>query len=326
MLAARAPVGTVLVVWAVAVLAAPQQRADPDFDVSVPHPAYTDESPRVVIDEAHRNFHTAGGRYRPLAQLLENDGYDVQPGTEPFSAASLEGVRVLIVSNALGPDATAGADTSSPAFTAAECDAVVGFVRGGGSLLLVSDHTPFGAAAAQLAARFGATMGRGFVQSRDPRRHMPGQPHQLLFSRDNGALGDHAITRGRDDSERINAVTSFTGQSITIPEGSSVLLALGSDSWEAPTRGEARLLSADAQAAGSAAFTSEHGSRVESRAQGIALLRGAGRVVILGEAAMLTAQVTARADGSQGRMGMNVPGNDDRQFALNVLHWLSGLF
>ncbi len=25
------------------------------------------------------------------------------------------------------------------------------------------------------------------------------------------------------------------------------------------------------------------------------------------------------------RFGMNVPGNDDRQFALNALHWLSGL-
>jgi hypothetical protein len=26
------------------------------------------------------------------------------------------------------------------------------------------------------------------------------------------------------------------------------------------------------------------------------------------------------------RMGMNVPGSDDQQFALNVLHWLSRLF
>jgi hypothetical protein len=25
------------------------------------------------------------------------------------------------------------------------------------------------------------------------------------------------------------------------------------------------------------------------------------------------------------KMGMNAPGNNDRQFALNVLHWLSGL-
>jgi hypothetical protein len=25
------------------------------------------------------------------------------------------------------------------------------------------------------------------------------------------------------------------------------------------------------------------------------------------------------------QLGMNVTGNDDRQFALNALHWLSGL-
>jgi hypothetical protein len=50
-----------------------------------------------------------------------------------------------------------------------------------------------------------------------------------------------------------------------------------------------------------------------------------GRVVVLGEAAMLSAQVARLPDGSEIKMGMNVAGNDNRQFALNVLHWLSGL-
>ena len=37
---------------------------------------------------------------------------------------------------------------------------------------------------------------------------------------------------------------------------------------------------------------------------------------------MLSAQV----NGPQRiRMGMNVPGTDNRQFALNIMHWLSGL-
>jgi hypothetical protein len=43
-------------------------------------------------------------------------------------------------------------------------------------------------------------------------------------------------------------------------------------------------------------------------------------VVVLGEAAMITAQIDQR----QYRFGMNQPGIDNRQFALNVLHWLSG--
>ncbi|HLG94236.1 MAG TPA: hypothetical protein VI546_05315, partial [candidate division Zixibacteria bacterium] len=57
------------------------------------------------------------------------------------------------------------------------------------------------------------------------------------------------------------------------------------------------------------------------KAQGIAMKSGRGRVVIMGEAAMLTAQINDR-DGKP--FGMNVPGNDDRQLALNIMHWLSG--
>jgi hypothetical protein len=53
---------------------------------------------------------------------------------------------------------------------------------------------------------------------------------------------------------------------------------------------------------------------------------GSGRVVILGEAAMLTAQVVNIPGRETMRMGMNVPGSDDQQFALNVLHWLSRLY
>ena len=55
------------------------------------------------------------------------------------------------------------------------------------------------------------------------------------------------------------------------------------------------------------------------RAQGIAGSFGRGRVVVLGEARMLTATLP------DGPVGMNQPGNDDRQLALNIMHWLSGL-
>ena len=39
-----------------------QQVSDPDFDTRVARPAYTKQRPRVLFDEAHANFHTAGGR------------------------------------------------------------------------------------------------------------------------------------------------------------------------------------------------------------------------------------------------------------------------
>ena len=41
----------------------------------------------------------------------------------------------------------------------------------------------------------------------------------------------------------------------------------------------------------------------------------------MGEAAELSAQVI----GVDDKFGMNVPGIDNRQMALNILHWLSGL-
>jgi hypothetical protein len=56
------------------------------------------------------------------------------------------------------------------------------------------------------------------------------------------------------------------------------------------------------------------------RAQGIALPFGKGRVVMLGEAAEMSAQLIG-----DEKFGMNVPGIDNRQMALNIMHWLSGL-
>ena len=53
------------------------------------------------------------------------------------------------------------------------------------------------------------------------------------------------------------------------------------------------------------------------RVQALALPFGKGRVAIFGEAAMLSAQ--------NRNFGMNYPGTDNKQFVLNVLHWLSGL-
>jgi hypothetical protein len=58
------------------------------------------------------------------------------------------------------------------------------------------------------------------------------------------------------------------------------------------------------------------------RAQGVALKLGKGRVVVLAEAAMLSAQL---AGPQKTKFGMNRSGIDNRRFALNVMHWLTGL-
>jgi hypothetical protein len=50
-----------------------------------------------------------------------------------------------------------------------------------------------------------------------------------------------------------------------------------------------------------------------------------GRVVVLGEAGMLSASLVFVDGKLRTKMGMSFPGADNRQFALNVVHWLSRL-
>jgi hypothetical protein len=286
-----------------------QRIPDPAFDTSVERPAYKRGQPTVVIDEAHSNFHTAEGRYKPLAELLRSDGYRVIRGTAKFDRKSLKRVRVLVISNATAPDATD--EASGPAFTEEECDTVRDWVRAGGSLLLIADHTPYGSAAENLAKRFGVEMGKGTVF--DPEYGHKEDATVLTFSRENGLLGSHPLLRGRGPDEEVKQVVAFTGQSLGVPDGAVALMKLGPGAKEAQSVQE---------------LQSSTGRPVGGRAQGIALKPGKGRVVIMGEAAMFSAQlIRFEHEGKpmEFKMGMNVPGNDDRQLALNIFHWLSGL-
>ena len=278
-----------------------QQEADLTFDASVKNPAYTTTHPKVLFDEAHFNFHTAGGRYKPFADLVTNDGYRVTSNKEKFAAQSLNGFDVLVIANA-GAAQQGSADRSKPAFTDAECDAVREWVRGGGALLLIADHAPAGSAAANLAAAFGVDMSKGFTADPVNYERVTLDTSWIRFSRANKNLGDHPITRGRDATERINSVLSFTGQSLKGPKESTALLKFSSQAYDVD----------DLNNPAKAKMTSAAG-----RAQALALPFGKGRVVVFGEAAMLTAQ--------ERNFGMNYPGTDDRQLVLNVMHWLTGL-
>ena len=95
-----------------------QAVSDSAFDTTVEKPAYVRDHPRVVIDEAHFNYHTASDRYGPLALLLRSDGYVVDAGKARFDRESLRATKVLIVANARG-GAENSADVAQPAFTEA---------------------------------------------------------------------------------------------------------------------------------------------------------------------------------------------------------------
>ncbi|HEV8426884.1 MAG TPA: DUF4350 domain-containing protein [Pyrinomonadaceae bacterium] len=284
------------------ITAVSQQFADPEFNTSVENPVYKKDGPRVMFDEAHHNFHTTEGRYKPFVDVLMNDGYRVIRNRQSFSKTRLDSFKILVIANALGAeeDDDEGADKS--AFNDDEIEAVHDWVKSGGALLLIADHAPFGGAAAALAKRFGVEMSMGYTF--DQENAVAGSPTQLIFSHENKLLGSHSIIEGRNENERIKLLRSFTGQSLKGPEGSTSILSLANSATDRPN------------------YASETSVSAAGRSQAVAFKFGKGRVLVQGEAAMLSAQISG-AD--KHPMGMNVPGNDNKQYVLNLMHWLSGI-
>jgi len=282
-----------------------QQDTNSDPDIKVTRPAYLKKHPKVLFDEAHFNVHTSGGRSKAFADLITNDGYRVIPGKEKFERKTLKGVDILVIVSALGADREIKPEAAgNPAFTEEECDVVKNWILRGGSLLLITDHEPTGAAARNLSKRFGVEMSNGTTMDSVPENYMKGCNGCMRFTRENGLLKDHPITRGSDSSERIRGIENGVGQSLIGPSGSTAFLKLSDTAYDELPGGK------KISAAG--------------RAQGIAIKFGKGRVVVLGEAAMLAGQ-GPRPGQKFRRWWLDYPGIDNRQLALNILHWLSRL-
>lgn len=303
------------------VAAAQEQMGDPDFTPTVPSPAYPDGGPTVVLDEAHGSVQTIDGRYRAFAAVLRADGYEVVGGTSRFDDGALDQADVLVISNAAAlPEGEGGPS----AFTESEIDALDAWVRNGGALLLAADHAPHGDAAEALAARFGVGMGKGYAF----RPTETGLTANLEYDLDPGRPDAHPILRGRSADERINRVRTFTGQSLRPPPGADVLLPMAEGHWEASDRDVLGTIRERMRAGEDAtAVLSDLAVPIVDGAQGLVLRHGNGRVVVLGEAGMLTAQLIRfppEAQREDMRFGLSTPGHDNQQFLLNILHWLSG--
>jgi hypothetical protein len=288
---------------------ASQQKSDNKFDISVKKPTFTEYHPMVLIDEAHNNIHTSKGTYSPFVNLITNDGCIVKPNSEPFTKTSLTGYDILVISNAKGGKHDF---KYRPAFNDLECKAVKEWVIQGGSLLLVADHYPMGSAAENLAQQFGVHMYNGETSDSI---HFEGNSSfrdKLVFSRENKLLLENEISRGRNQNEIISKVVSDRGQSLSVPDSAIVILKLSPSSYHT--------LPDSIWDIGATTYTRfTDPVPAFGNCQGLALKFGKGRVVILGEASIITAQIF---EGE--KFGMNTPGNDNKQFALNIIHWLSG--
>jgi len=264
----------------------------------IKNPAYISNSPVILLDEGHGNFHTIEGRYKPFAQLLTADGYRLRPSTGKLSAENLAAADVLVIANAVDP------------LSKAEINAVVAWVKEGKSLLLVADHPPFSSPLQELCLCFGVDLGG--MWTFDPAQKEPDAPHAswIRYRRAKGALGEHPIFEGRYPRERINVITLFTGQSMDSKTGTP-LLKLSDSAQDYETREQAK--------------KGIEGKSAAGRAQAVAVEFEKGRIVVLGEAGMLTAQAVRFLFFTIKKFGFNLPGNDNRQFVLNIMHWLTHL-
>jgi hypothetical protein len=285
-------------------IASAQQVADLKYKPPIPRPAYeAGGGPRVAIDEAHHNFHTADGRYKPFAELLRRDGYRVDALRQLFSAESLKSVDILVIANALhARNARNWSPPHPSAFTAEEIDTVRRWVEKGGSLFLIADHMPFPGAASNLAKAFGAEFSNGYATAG---HWKSGGPETFEYKT---GLKESAITRGRSDEDKVTKVRTFTGSAFRPPPGATPVLVFGARSAAVEGTG------------GKVGKFSGRTVSIEGWCQGAVTKVGKGRVALFGEAAMFSAQLA----GSRQPMGMNAPGAEqNHQLLLNVMHWLS---
>lgn len=284
----------------------------PDFAGTVDPPIWRADGPSVLIDDAHWNFGTGRTRLVALGQLLSADGYRVLPGANATRAETLVDARIAVIVNPLGVPGVLrrAADTvrigdlplfDDDALLLQEIETTAQWVENGGSLLLAVDEAPYARGGVGLAARLGVTLrGRAVVDV----GHSEGpSPSWLVFSRENGLVGEHPIVDGIAGLPPVNFVVAFAGQALEAGAHAVPLLRLSPSATEVARAGDPPTT----------------GRPVGGLAMAVAFELGRGRVVVVGDSHLLTND--ARAGG--GATGLEWPSTNNTRFARAVFAWLS---
>ncbi|MEZ5291413.1 MAG: hypothetical protein R2745_10040 [Vicinamibacterales bacterium] len=290
--------------------------ASPDaplpFEAAVPAPTWRSDGPAVLIDNAHWNGGTAEGRLAAFAGLLTADGYRVLPGANATRAETLADARVGVVVNPLGVVGTVrrwGAEIGAggwPAFDddglmSQEIETTAQWVENGGSLLLAVDPAPYARGARGLAERLGVGLHDRLVVDVG---HSDGpDPSRLVFSRENGLIGVHPILDGWPGAPPVNRVVVFGGLAMAPPPDATILLRLSPSAAEVAHPGDPPTA----------------GRRAQGLAMAVALERGRGRVVLIGDTELLTIE---RQKGVRPT-GLSWPDANNERFVRYVMRWLS---
>lgn len=281
------------------------QAPDRLFNPSIPNPAYEPGiGPLIYIDEGHNNFHTLQDRLITTGRILEKDGYRVKSYKGSFKKDQLKDCKILIIINALNTENIEKWSLPTPsAFSQEEIEVVKEWVGNGGSLLLVADHMPMPGAAYNLANAFGYELENG---------HANDTVGMLdYFYRGNGTLRNNVITNGRNSFEEVDSIITYSGHAFRIPDNAINIMTFDSNylQWNPDTAWHMSAITPYS---------------IYNYSQGAYSTYGEGKVVVLGEAMMITAQLGAGL--SMIKMGMN--SNEARynyQLLLNIIHWLDSI-
>lgn len=293
------------------------QQADPDFVPKNSSARFTKaNSPLVFIDEAHNNFHTTKGRFKPFVDVLISDGYKVQASTKRFTVEHLKDADILVIANALDAGRHDWTPPFKDAFTTEEVLAIKSWVSQGGSLLLIADHIPFPRAVDTLSNAFGFMFSNGHVD-------------EFTFRADDGSLSKHTIMGNLTDSlpltnlefgmgelrnssldvDSITQVKAFGGSAFQIPANAEPLLTLGPNTYSLTPDIPFQLNAKTPRVA------------MENWHQGATLKVGEGRIAVFAEAMMFTSQIYIPTGKKHGLVSSGAEQNE--QFLLNVMQWLS---
>lgn len=279
-----------------------QQVTDENFNYPVAVPTYTAGSgPLILFDEVHHNASTLRGAYSTFGKLLVSDGYQVVSSKEKVNSELLKKAKIYVTVNAM----YAMEDWDLPArsaFSQDEINDLSNWVADGGSLFLVTDHMPCGAAVNELAGRFGINIMNGFAIRKN------GQPE--IFSKDRKTLISNEITS--PSGKKIDSIMCWGGTGFIVPPHAHIISVLGDDYQ---------------------IYLPSHVSQIKKRlsdtipcisgrglVNGAYLKFGKGRIVIFGDGAPFSAQLQGV---KSEKRGMNHPGaTQNAQFLFNIIHWL----
>jgi tetratricopeptide (TPR) repeat protein len=260
----------------------------------------------IVIDEAHNNYHTISGTYFILSRVLSASGYKVSGQKAQFTESNLNDANILVISNPLPePGQTLAAKAKAAnepmrwsaasvksAFTEDEVSALIDWIKRGGSLFLILDHAPYPAAGQLITKALGVDHPNVATYDKAHRDLLVDSTkgNTILFTRSKSLIGKHKIMNG------VDSVTTATGSSLVGPANSSTLLQLSPTAIDQDWLPDTKKFR-ERTAAG--------------RTQGVAFEFGRGRVVVLGEAALLRPGMVSKQNRGNWRM------------AVNIINWLA---